>query len=250
MSEDRPPYDRELPLWEYIRELGGVRLRRALIVFAIVFVALWLPMPDVSGHNIAKVVIGFFTMEYNPIIAYIYRHYIYNLVTAPAKSVTCTSNYVVSNSTQPISIISTTVLGPFVFSVELSIVIALLITIPVFIYEIYQYVKPALYPHELKAVRKYVWVAATLFYQGVFIGYYFVFPAFLRISLFWSCLFGFVHMLTVSGFLDTFIATLFFAGFLFETPVVMALLTQAGLIMPDMLSRNRPYIYFGGFSWP
>ena len=244
MSEDKPPYDREMPFWEHIRELG-VRLRRALIVFAIVFAILWLPMPDVNSHNIAQVAIGFFTMEYNPIIAYVYRHYIYSLVTAPAESVKCASNYVVSNSTQPISIISTTVLGPFVFSVELSLVIALLVTIPVFVYEIYQYVKPALYPHELRAVRKYTWIAVILFYLGVFIGYYFVFPAFLRISLFWSCLFGFVHMLTVSGFLDTFIATLFFAGFLFETPVIMALLTQAGLVTPDMLSRNRPYIYFG-----
>ncbi|MGC8543967.1 MAG: twin-arginine translocase subunit TatC [Vulcanisaeta sp.] len=245
MSGDSgPPYDREMPVWEHLRELG-VRLRRVLIVFAIVFIVLWLPMPDVHSHNIAQVAIGFFTMEYHPIIAYIYRHYIYSLVTAPARSVTCTGNYVVSNSTQPISIISTTVLGPFVFSVELSVVIALLVTIPVFIYEIYQYVKPALYPHELRAVRRYVWVATVLFYLGVFIGYYFVFPAFLRISLFWSCLFGFVHLLTTSGFLDTFIATLFFAGFLFETPVMMALLTQVGLITPEMLSRNRPYIYFG-----
>ncbi len=147
MSEDRPPYDRELPFWEHIRELGGVRLRRALIVFAVVFIILWLPMPDVHSHNIAQVAIGFFTMEYNPIIAYIYRHYIYNLVMAPAESVSCASGYVViGNSTKPIGIISTTVLGPFVFSVELSIVIALLVTIPVLIYEIYQYIKPALYP--------------------------------------------------------------------------------------------------------
>ncbi|BDR93104.1 twin-arginine translocase subunit TatC [Vulcanisaeta souniana] len=243
-GEDRPPFDRELPFWEHVRELG-VRLRRALLVFAIVFVALWLPMPSVHGHNIAQVAIGFFTMEYNPIIAFVFRHYVFNQVISSAKSITCSSNYIVGNSTQPIGIISTTVLGPFVFSVELSMVIALLVTIPVLVYEVYQYVKPALYPHELRAVRTYVWIAMVLFYLGAFIGYYFVFPAFLRISLFWSCLFGFVHLLTTSGFLDTLIATLFFAGFLFETPVAMALLTRVGFITPDALSRNRPYIYFG-----
>ncbi len=243
-GENKPPFDRELPFWEHIRELG-VRLRRALIVFAIVFAALWLPMPGVHSNNIVQVAIGFFTMEYNPIIAYIFKSYILNQVISSAKSVSCASNYIIGNSTQPIGIISTTVLGPFVFSVELSMVIALLVTIPVLIYEVYQYVKPALYPHELRAVRRYVWIATVLFYIGMFIGYYFVFPAFLRISLFWSCLFGFVHLLTTSGFLDTFIATLFFAGFLFETPVIMALLTQVGFVTPDMLSRNRPYIYFG-----
>ena len=247
MSSESPPYDRELPFWEHVRELG-VRLRRALIVFAIVFIILWLPMPDYHSHNVTQAIIGFFTMEYYPIIAYVFKHYILNLVYSSASSVKCASSYVVitnGTTTQPIGIISTTVLGPFVFSVELSIVIALLVTIPVLIYEVYQYVKPALYPHELRAVRRYIWVAAVLFYMGVFIGYYLVFPAFLRISLFWSCLFGFVHLLTTSGFLDTFIATLFFAGFLFETPVIIALLTQTGLITPDALSRNRPYIYFG-----
>jgi Sec-independent protein secretion pathway component TatC len=35
MSGESPPYDRELPFWEHVRELG-VRLRKALIVFAIV----------------------------------------------------------------------------------------------------------------------------------------------------------------------------------------------------------------------
>jgi len=246
MSSESPPYDRELPFWEHIRELG-VRLRRALIVFAIVFIILWLPMPDYHSHNVTQAIIGFFTMEYYPIIAYVFKHYILNLVYSSVSSVKCASGYVAitNGTTQPIGIISTTVLGPFVFSVELSIVIALLVTIPVLIYEVYQYVKPALYPHELRAVRRYIWVATALFYIGAFIGYYFVFPAFLRISLFWSCLFGFVQLLTTSGFLDTLIATLFFAGFLFETPVIIALLTQAGFITPDTLSRNRPYIYFG-----
>ncbi|MFB6471160.1 MAG: twin-arginine translocase subunit TatC [Vulcanisaeta sp. AZ3] len=245
MGSESPPYDREMSIWEHIRELG-VRLRRALIVFAVIFILLWLPMPDYHSHNIAGVVIGFFTMEYHPIIAYVFKHYILNLVISSASSVECSSNYVtIGNLTQPIGIISTTVLGPFVFSVELSMVIALLVTIPVLIYEIYQYVKPALYPHELAAVKRYLWIAVMLFYLGIFIGYYFIFPAFLRISLFWSCLFGFVHLLTTSGFLDTFIATLFFAGFLFETPIIIALLTRTGFITPDMLSRNRPYIYFG-----
>jgi sec-independent protein translocase protein TatC len=45
MSSESPPYDRELPIWEHVRELG-VRLRRALIVFAIVFIILWLPMSN------------------------------------------------------------------------------------------------------------------------------------------------------------------------------------------------------------
>ena len=246
MSSESPPYDRELPIWEHVRELG-VRLRRALIVFAIVFMILWLPMPDYHSHNVTQAIIGFFTMEYYPIIAYIFRHYILNLVYSSVSSVKCASGYVaITNGTaQPIGIISTTVLGPFVFSVELSIVIALLVTIPVLIYEIYQYVKPALYQHELRAIRKYIWIATVLFYAGVFIGYYLVFPALLRISLFWSCLFGFIQLLTTSGFLSTFIATLLFAGFLFETPVIIALLTQTGLITPDTLSKNRPYIYFG-----
>ncbi|WP_069807356.1 twin-arginine translocase subunit TatC [Vulcanisaeta thermophila] len=249
-SEERPPYDREMPIWEHIRELG-VRLRGVLIAFAVVFMALWLPMPSIHG-NVESMVVGFFTMEYNPIIAYVYQHYIYDMVVAPAKSVSCAARFIVIspsgvdvNSTAPIGIISTTVLGPFVFSVELSMVLALLAIIPYLVYEVYQYVKPALYPHELRAVRRYLWVALVLFYIGVFVGYYLVFPAFLRISLFWSCLFGFVHLLTTGGFLDTFISTLFFAGFLFETPVIIALLTQAGLITPDTLSRNRPYIYFG-----
>jgi len=247
MSSESPPYDRELPFWEHVRELG-VRLRKALIVFAIVFIILWLPMPDYHSHNVAQAIIGFFTMEYYPIVAYVFKHYILNLVYSSAGSVKCATGYVTitnGTTTQPIGIISTTVLGPFVFSVELSIVIALLVATPVLIYEVYQYVKPALYPHELRAVRRYVWAAAVLFYAGIFIGYYLIFPAFLRISLFWSCLFGFVQLLTTSGFLDTFIATLFFAGFLFETPVIIALLTQAGFITPDTLSRNRPYIYFG-----
>ncbi len=230
-----PPLDRDLPLHVHLRELG-IRLRRFLIAYALAFIAFWLPTPEGLGSNPWESIVKFFfTMEYRPIIALLHR-YIYNAFIEPSTRSYC--------GLSGFSIISTSVLGPFLFAVKLSAVFAFLVTLPILIREVYEYIKVAMYPEELSLLRLYTILGTSLFYAGVSFGVYAVFPALVRLSAFWSCMFGFKQYLTIGGFLDTFIATMIFGGLLFETPIIVNALCKFGVIDVKSLGVYRPYIYF------
>lgn len=51
----------------------------------------------------------------------------------------------------------------------------------------------------------------------------------------------------IANYLD-FVLALFFAfGLVFEIPVAMILLCRSGVIAPDQLARQRPYVIVGAF---
>jgi sec-independent protein translocase protein TatC len=222
---DSPASDREMSIWEHLEELGK-RIRRGLILFAVVFIATWLPVPS-PGSNPLDLLSNFLAMTYDPVVSYVIRNYMISLLPSDVR------------------VISTGLLTPFVITMEVSLLIALLVSLPYLVYEIYQYIKPALYPHELKPVRNYTVLGVVLFYLGAFVGYFLIFPSFLRISVYWSTELNLAPYLTASGFMDTLLATVLFAGVIFETPIIINLLSRIGIVDLGTLSRNRPYIYFG-----
>jgi len=215
----------EMSIWEHLEELGS-RLRRGLVLFAAVFIIMWLPTPA-SLSSPLDFIEGFFTSTYDPVVSYIIRNYLMAMVPSDVR------------------VIAGGVLAPFVVTMEVSLLLALMVSLPYLVYEIYQYVKPALYPHELVPVRNYTVLGTALFYVGSLFGYYVIFPNFLKISLYWSSMINLSLYITASDFINTLVATIIFAGLLFETPIIIRLLTRIGVISLGALSRNRPYIYFG-----
>ena len=138
------------------------------------------------------------------------------------------------------------VASPFLTPFKLILSSAVMLAIPILLYQLWAFIAPGLYDSERKLVFPLLFASTTLFFLGIMFAYYIVFPL----------IFGFLTqaapegvkvMTDISSYLD-FVLRLFFAfGLAFEVPIVTILLIWTGISTPKTLSENRPYIIVGAF---
>ncbi len=144
------------------------------------------------------------------------------------------------------SMIATQVASPFLTPFKLSMVLAIFITIPLILYQIWAFVAPGLYEHEKSLVSPLLIASTLLFYFGAAFAYYVIFPVifefFMSISLD-----GVTQMTDITDYLD-FVLKMFLAfGIAFEVPVVIILLVRMGIMSVQALSEKRPFVIVGSF---
>lgn len=139
-----------------------------------------------------------------------------------------------------------TILGPtdilWVY-VMLAGVFAITMTIPVFVWQVWMFVKPALTPRERKVTLSYIPATFLLFVLGLCFGYFVVLPM----------VFHFLMSLGEDLFATMFTTEKYFRfilnmtvpfAVLFELPIIVMFLTSIGLINPYALQKMRKYAYF------
>ena len=125
-------------------------------------------------------------------------------------------------------------------------VLAIFISMPYILYQIWSFIAPGLYKNEQKLVAPLMFGSSFLFYGGISFAYYVVFP--IVFAFFTSVAPDGVNIATdISSYLD-FVLKLFFAfGVAFEIPIVIILLCWTGFTTPESLRTKRPYVVVGAF---
>ncbi len=127
---------------------------------------------------------------------------------------------------------------------KLAFVMALAVGFPYVAYQVYAFVAPGLYKNERAAIMPFLFVMPPLFAAGAALVYYFVMPAFMDLS-FSQELVGTnvkaVYVPKVKEYYELVISLLMCFGFAFQLPVVMALLSMAGVIQSSFLRGGRKY---------
>ncbi|QIM63825.1 twin arginine-targeting protein translocase TatC [Pasteurellaceae bacterium Orientalotternb1] len=144
------------------------------------------------------------------------------------------------------TMIATNVATPFFTPIKLTAIVAVFLSVPYILYQIWAFVAPALYKQEKRLVYPLLVSSTLLFYIGVAFAYYVVFPL----------VFGFLTSTApegvtiatdISSYLD-FVLTIFLAfGLCFEVPVAIILLCWSGVTNPEDLRAKRPYIIVAAF---
>lgn len=144
------------------------------------------------------------------------------------------------------SLISTTVIGPFMTPFKVSFYMALFAAMPVVIYQIWAFIAPGLYRREKRFAVPLLVSAVLLFYVGVAFAYFAVFPVMFNFFV------GTVPLTVkyqpdIASYLD-FVLMMFFAfGVAFEVPVAVVLLVLTGIVKVEKLAENRGYVLIGIF---
>jgi len=152
--------DEELPLEAHLEELAE-RLKKSLIVFAIVFV----------------------------IITFVPINLEYSYVPLVAEASRALVSYVVPQTvtwmgkTYNVTILYTGAFEGFSVLLYTSLLFTLIITAPYIGYQVYAFIEPALYPHEKKFLKSGIYAGVGLFVLGVALGYFVLAPITLRIML-------------------------------------------------------------------
>ena len=145
-----------------------------------------------------------------------------------------------------INMIATGPVAPFFVSLKATGAVAVVLSFPVIIYQMWAFVAPGLYSYEKRLVLPLVLSTYILFLVGIAFAYFLVVPNVFRFMLNFTPE-GVMAMPDMDSYL-TFLFTVFFAfGLAFEVPVVVIVLVKMGVLTVDQLTESRPYVVVGAF---
>lgn len=138
------------------------------------------------------------------------------------------------------------VASPFLTPFKLVMLLAVVITIPWILYQVWAFVAPGLYKHERKWVLPLLASSSILFYVGMTFAYFVVFP--LVFGFFTATTPEGVSVMTdISRYLD-FVSKMFIAfGAAFEVPVLTFVLVMTGVTTVEALAKARSYVIVMAF---
>jgi sec-independent protein translocase protein TatC len=129
---------------------------------------------------------------------------------------------------------------PFSATFTVAFYFALLISLPLVLYQLYAFVIPAFSPRERKVALPLMLMIPFLFIGGVLFGYFLVLPAAVRfLQNFNSDQFNI--LLQARDYYKFAVLTLVASGIVFQVPVAVLLLTRLGIVTPQFLTRNWRY---------
>jgi sec-independent protein translocase protein TatC len=125
-------------------------------------------------------------------------------------------------------------------SIKVSFVGGFVLALPVILYQVIMFIAPGLTGREKRYLLGFMPGVLLAFVAGVAFAYFVLTPPALHFLLTFG---GDVAtpMIRVSNLVNLMIRLLFWMGVAFETPLVMYLLAQLGIVNPGMLSRFRRY---------
>jgi sec-independent protein translocase protein TatC len=144
------------------------------------------------------------------------------------------------------TMIAIEVFSPFVTPLKLAFFAAIVIAMPVLLYQLWAFVAPGLYKREKKLAMPLLASAVGLFYVGCAFAYFLALPAVANFTA-GAAPAGVAVMPDIGRYLD-FALMLFLAfGLSFEVPVAIVILVAVGVVTITQLVSARRYAIVGAF---
>ena len=131
-----------------------------------------------------------------------------------------------------------TVEEKFLTHLKVSIILGVVVAFPYVVWEMWQFIKPGLYPNERRAARGVVFVCSMLFLIGVLFGYFIIAPFALKFLTGYEVA-DTISSPTLTSYVNNMAMYTVPTGIIFELPIVVYFLTKVGLITPDFMKKYR-----------
>jgi len=129
---------------------------------------------------------------------------------------------------------------PFTTTVTITAYAALVLSLPVILYQVYAFVLPALTSRERRVVVPFLVLVPVLFVAGVLFGYFVVLPAATKFLLNFNDT-QFNVQVRARDYYSFFTLTLGVMGLIFQMPIGILAISRLGIVTPEQLARNRRY---------
>lgn len=149
----------------------------------------------------------------------------------------------VSEEARNITLNAFRVTDPFKILITVMILLAIVMTSPVILYQVWAFISPGLYQKERTATLSYIPFIFLLFIGGVSFSYFVVFPFVINFMADLSNELNIEQTIGINEYFDFLFQLTIPFGFVFQMPVVLLFLTRLGLITPMLLTKYRKYIY-------
>lgn len=138
-----------------------------------------------------------------------------------------------------LTLINVDIAQQFLTHMRVSLLMGLLLAAPYLIYQLFAFVAPGLYAAERRVTVRALGGACLLFYGGVALNYFVVFPFAVRFLGGYQVSDEVANLISLTSYVDLLLVMSFLLGVLFELPVLCWLLGKVGLLKASFMTRYR-----------
>ncbi|MFZ4455836.1 MAG: twin-arginine translocase subunit TatC [Bacteroidales bacterium] len=140
-----------------------------------------------------------------------------------------------------VKIININLSSQFFIHMSTSLWLAMVVSFPFIIYQIWLFIKPALYDNERKNAGSAFFFGNLLFFIGVVVGYLMVFPLTLRFLAGYHLSSYIENSVSLDSYMDSFLMLCFIMGLVFELPLLSWLLSKVGILHRGFFHKFRKH---------
>jgi len=171
------------------------------------------------------------------IVLFFFKDFLFDgLILAPTKSDFFI--YRLLGVESGLKIVNIEVAAQFMVHIKATMVCAVIICCPYLLFEIWRFIAPALYKHEIVATRKAFLFASVLFYAGIAVGYLVVLPLMVNFFNGYHVSDSIENTISLTSYMGTVTSTVLLFGIVFEFPTLVAILSQIGLVTKQMMKKG------------
>jgi sec-independent protein translocase protein TatC len=139
----------------------------------------------------------------------------------------------------PFIIQSRKMTGQFTMHITTSVLIGLIMSFPYVFWEIWSFVAPGLHDTERNNSRGAVFFVSLLFMIGVLFGYYIIAPLSVNFLSHYNVDPSILNEFELTNYVSTVSMIVLSSAVLFQLPMVVYVLTKAGLVTPEVMKKYR-----------
>ena len=197
----------QMSFWDHLDALRAV-LMRVLLVAGILAIGAFMAMPWIFDHVIMA-----------PTSPDFPTYSLFDRIAALSGQ---------SAGTFSVDVVSIELASQIFVHFSASCWIALIVGFPIIIYLLWGFVAPALYPEEKRGIRRAFFFGNVMFYIGVAVGYFLVFPLAVRFLATYQLSAAIRPIVSLDSYMDNFFTLLLMMGAVFELPLLAWLLGKMG----------------------
>lgn len=129
--------------------------------------------------------------------------------------------------------------GQFMQHMTISLVAGIVMAFPYLVYELWRFVKPALYPGERSSMSGLVVAMTGLFLLGISFGYFMLAPISLLFLGSYQVSSEVANTITLQSYAGMLSTLVLASGLIFELPMLAWFLAKAGILSAGWLRKNR-----------
>jgi len=187
------------------------------------------------------------------VVAFIFKQIVFDVILlAPSRSDFIMSRWlchigknsflqtdVLCINPEPIKLQNIQMAGQFMAHIRISLIAGLILSFPYVFFELWRFIRPALYTSERKVARGAVLFISILFFLGVLFGYYIICPLSINFLYNYKVSDLTVNDIQLMSYISIITSICLASGIMFELPTVVLFLSKVGLLTPDFLKKYR-----------
>lgn len=213
-----------MTFWDHLDELRKV-LFRIFGVWFVLAVGYFIAMPWLFDHVILAPCHNDFVF--------------YSLLRSMGESLQLTDDFFTKEFS--VKLININLAAPFFIHMSTAFWMSVVTAMPYLFFEIWNFIRPALYPNEQKGVKRALCVGTVMFFIGVLVGYFMVYPLTLRFLSTYELSAEIENRISLNSYIDNFMVLVLCMGLAFELPLVAWLLSLMGVVNKAFLRKYRKH---------